>query len=1478
MTTAVLAGRRQASPSLGGGALVFSGPPLPSDPGAALAALVLNPRRGERAGERILLGTCDAREWSVTLGQLRWAVLELADEFKRRGLRAGDTVCLLRLPRTSETTLAVAYAALTCFGARVLLPMFTEAGDLVAWLRRTGSRAVIWAVAELECCGTPGDRERFAKVRDQVLGLGLPTWCLRADLRVEELVRGAPADGPALADPRVAALVRRGELDEECLLLTTAGSNGHSKLVRYRQGALLRSCAAWEAAGFYAADRLGGTGLCLLFSHSMGVRAFWNAIWTREPLCLIPPEWFVEHPDRVRALLVRMRPAHVTGGPAVYHALLEFARVFPDVKDSCLASLRCLVSSGAPFDGAVARRVQACFGLPLHNAFGTTETMQVLSTLMPPVLGPELGGPLPGVRVKLEPCGVPSQRLYRLLVASPFGAEGYLGATGRSATWHETGDLLRRNGAGFEYAGRDDPEVVKDGFGVKVPRALIARRYAGLGAPIRHIEVLPLTEEPGLAGLVFVDLDEAPAAAGAEAPLTDPTTLRRVRAMLEGRHEDLAQALDDFELRHLTLDRFACVAGEPPRTAKGNVSHDAIAARWPGLLIALGRRWHRRAGLVRLERDALLRSSAVRYVRPRLGELMRCAKLDREYIGGEGDRLQWRDGPRQGTVVDFVGGFGTTLLGHRHPDVVAAARRLIDGASVLLADQGAERRPEGDLARRLSALVGRITGGSYVVRFGSTGAEAVEMALAHAWLEWRAHLQARRRALRREFGGRWPDEVREVEQAFADGVAGLRPVLLALETGFHGYSLGARTLSALREHRMEFAPLLGIECRRLRDTDAAALTDILSSFEVGLPALAARGDGVERCERPVSRIIAAFAEPVRGEGGIAVTDRGLLRALEGRSFPLVLDEIQCGLGRTGKFLASQGVRGDYYLLGKALGGGIAKLSALLIDRARYRPVFDDHYAGTFQGDAFSCGVGAAVLDVIEREDVPARARSRGASLRAALERVAARNPDVIRGVAGEGLMLGVALGLPQGMDRLPLRMLASREKLGLLASAYLLNHWDVRVLPTVSAPDMIRLEPSAFVDDEAIGRLARGLEDFCSALARGDGAALFAFLVADDFAIGEGASPPGRLPPWTSRVETPAPGAVRVAFLYHFVLAERELAMVDPTLRAWPLAARRALFDRLETLLELHPVVGFGRNVCDGRVWFASILIPAQAATLEDLHRRGLTDDLLDRLHEGLELGQRLGCTIGGLGAYTSVVSDAGLALHAPEGMRLTTGNSFTAALGARSVLRLAARRGMDLGGAQTCVGVLGATGNIGAAVAQLLAASRTGIRRLCLVGRDPVRLNALRSGIVARGNAAEVVCATDLTALAECDVVVTAVSTNEPLIAPHHLRRDRPVLIVDLSVPTAVCAAVRRLRNVHLAPAGGTVRVPGAADFVMASHIPTGRTFGCAAEAMLLALEPAATRDLRLVGPIDPDAARLLEQLAERAGMVEARGVGTAR
>ena len=329
-------------------------------------------------------GPIGGQFFEIHIGELRSAIVALAGILTARGVSPGATVCLLRPPRTSEVPIAVAYATLTAMGVRVLLPMYPDPQALERWLEATGATTVIWNAAELRGAGTESDRLRHEAIARRLRDRGFSTVCLHDDCSITDLLRQAPAGGAREGDERLQQLIDRGDAAAECLILTTAGTTGDSKLVVYRQEAFLRSCQSWESAGLFHGDRLGGPALCLLFSHSMGIRAFWNAIWTGQPLCMIPPEWFLEHPARVRSLLSRMKPRHVTGGPAVFHALLELARVFPDLKENAIGSLHCAVSSGAPFDRDMARRVRTALGLELHNGFGTTETMQVLSTLVGP--------------------------------------------------------------------------------------------------------------------------------------------------------------------------------------------------------------------------------------------------------------------------------------------------------------------------------------------------------------------------------------------------------------------------------------------------------------------------------------------------------------------------------------------------------------------------------------------------------------------------------------------------------------------------------------------------------------------------------------------------------------------------------------------------------------------------------------------------------------------------------------------------------------------------------------------------------------------------------------------------------------------------------------------------------------------------------------------------------------------------------------
>ena len=131
-------------------------------------------------------------------------------------------------------------------------------------------------------------------------------------------------------------------------------------------------------------------------------------------------------------------------------------------------------------------------------------------------------------------------------------------------------------------------------------------------------------------------------------------------------------------------------------------------------------------------------------------------------------------------------------------------------------------------------------------------------------------------------------------------------------------------------------------------------------------------DGVAHLvTRVVDPVVACFVEPIQGEGGVRPLTEPYLKALRAIAdtygFPLIFDEVQSGMGRVGTFLASEpaGVRGDYYVLSKALGGGLAEIGALLVQRDRYQHEFGYLHTSTFAEDDFASGVALAALDLIE---------------------------------------------------------------------------------------------------------------------------------------------------------------------------------------------------------------------------------------------------------------------------------------------------------------------------------------------------------------------------------------------------------------------------------------------------------------------------------------------------------------------------------
>ena len=892
------------------------------------------------------------------------------------------------------------------------------------------------------------------------------------------------------------------------------------------------------------------------------------------------------------------------------------------------------------------------------------------------------------------------------------------------------------------------------------------------------------------------------------------------------------------------------------------------------------------------------RYSSAYYTLPQRSAVMQLAQLDKEYYAGLGDRL-WYYNRRQGKnkpqeVIDFVGGYGTNLLGHGHPELKATAEAFLQGPAISLSDQGSMRRQgEYKLAEMLSKTVSRELrmnnnnnnnkeDKEFVVRLGSTGAEAVEMALAHACLEREERVQAFLDDQRCRFGALCPVECAQIESQVRDALLTQKPKVIVLKNCFHGKTLGARCLIGNASTRAPFSSMMGIEPIMLPTDGQVDVEHIIEQEMFTAPALQlnkSTGKPEMTGEHRFNRIVAAFAEPILGEGGVCLPDRSLLARLHGYDFPLIFDEIQCGLGRSGKFLASQGLKGDYYVFAKALGGGIAKISALLVARERYIHRFDDLFSSTFSGDNFSCAVAQQVLTIIRRDNIPRRAKERGQVLRATVDALQNQYPEIIKAVTGQGLMMGVEINTAVTDHMISLRYVAAGNRLGWAIASYLLNRQNLRLLPTVSAPNVLRLEPSAFIDDEAIEALRHGLTQLCEAIQRRDFYELFGFIVdgnQENLAV-----PPMELPPFSCDIEKPHPGAQRVLFVSHSVVPEIELQWMYPDLRGLNPLVRVELFRQTGIATDHQPFILFARNLFQNKVWFINVLVPFDAVQMAAAVKGEGKAKVLASLEQALRLGASHGCTIGVLGAFTSIVSNNGMALQPPPGMHVSTGNSFTVAVGMQRLQDTCKEKKIDLHHPNTRVAIIGATGNIGRSIAQQIVRKLKGVSRLTLISRSRDKLDKVRQQLLSiafeedHTKTCEIEVSTDIMSIRECNIIIVATATGEPIVFPHHLHPEFEIVVADLSVPSSVSREAQAMSNVYKIPIGGTVAVPGEPDFVLAPFIEPGNAFCCSAEGMLLGLEPEKTKSLNLTGDISQSSVDVLHEIADRYGFFAKLGEG---
>jgi acetylornithine/N-succinyldiaminopimelate aminotransferase len=359
-------------------------------------------------------------------------------------------------------------------------------------------------------------------------------------------------------------------------------------------------------------------------------------------------------------------------------------------------------------------------------------------------------------------------------------------------------------------------------------------------------------------------------------------------------------------------------------------------------------------------------------------------------VRGEGCYVWDEDGNR---YLDLLAGIAVNSLGHAHPSLVAAVTEQIGVLSHT--SNFFATAPQIALAERLLTLSS--VGSNGRVFFCNSGAEAIEAAFKIA----------------RKTGKR---------------------KLLAARGSFHGRTMGALALTGQPTKRVPFAPLPP-EVVFIDYGDEAALSAEIDEDTA-----------------------AVFLEPVQGEGGVVPPPPGYLAAAReitaARDALLVVDEIQTGIGRTGRWFAYQGegIAPDIITVAKGLAGGIPIGACIGIGAAATLLAKGEH-GSTFGGNPLACAAALAVLDTIERDGLVDLAAKVGEHLAAAIEALA---HPLVTGIRGSGLLVGITLAQP----------VAARATAAALDAGYIVN--DV-------APDVIRLAPPLILTTAQVDEFAAAL-------------------------------------------------------------------------------------------------------------------------------------------------------------------------------------------------------------------------------------------------------------------------------------------------------------------------------------------------------------------------------------------------------------------
>ncbi|EMO73399.1 aminotransferase class III-fold pyridoxal phosphate-dependent enzyme [Leptospira santarosai] len=944
------------------------------------------------------------------------------------------------------------------------------------------------------------------------------------------------------------------------------------------------------------------------------------------------------------------------------------------------------------------------------------------------------------------------------------------------------------------------------------------------------------------------------------------------------------------------------------------------------------------------------------YCRPQVGSLLKSLRLDKVFHKAVENKIFYlNENEEEIEVLDCLGGYGSLLFGHNYPEFIEIIKSKLESLTPFSA-QASCRSGTALAAKQINNMLYSRFQTEYITTFVNSGTEAVECALKHAELyrknknskrlvdfeERRIKIQSLVQNGNYKYSEQFfkfakkkfeikideinPKDIFKLMFDFNKRTFDKAPFFLSLKNAFHGKTLGSLQLTYNEKFKFPvntIGPKVIFVDPICFDSVTNDLTELF--FDVVI-----EKNEVVIVEKNFKNISAIFIEPLQGEGGIHSIDKAFFhrcrKFTKANDIPLVLDEIQCGMGRTGSFLYSEQleVQGDYYLLGKSLGGGISKISAFVVNKQLYELDFGILHSSTFSEDEISSLIAYKALSLLEENsEIMENCLEKGNLLLSSLKKLKEKYPLVIEDIRGAGLMIGIQFKKPEKVHSRLLRLLSEQNYLGPVISAYLLHEHRIRIAPTMSDHLTIRIEPSAFITFEECDRITNSLEKLCETLDKHNMYELLKFLVyKEDFISEKQIQDFKKFKIEKEKVNHNK----KVGFVFHLI-ESHHLALQDESLGLFEKEEMGTLINCLYQ--NFDPVVyqeEFIHSVNGEivQIIFIGIMMSSDIIAQSMLQRR--SEFICDSIEKATKIAIQNGCTVVGFGGLTSVASNNCKNIM-NDSIALTTGNSFTVAMGLEGIYEAAKIQNINL--SNSTFAVVGANGNIGSVYSEIIAES---VPKIILIGREgrekslvtlasSLYENAIRqilnflyevefkpdlklSGLAKSiydtesvkefleryfllnednfedcllgsgellfqslinelGSKAPIIISTDLFSLKEANIILSASSFPKPIIFSEHLGNG-PIVICDVAIPPDVDSSVENERHDVSIILGGVVKFPLNPDFeILGMPLPKGHGFACMSETMLLGLN--GTTESFSIGKITKQQVKEIASIAKQ-------------